>query len=372
MIDHLNKIDLKGKKVILQLDFEEPIGSFRETINYLIQQSCLLIVIGSLSSEMSFASRVEELGRVTGRPVSFLTNSVFEKNLPEQVKNYLGQGRVVLLENLGFYPEEKTGDSVLAQALARLADFYVNECFSLSHMSYASLTQIPDFIESTTGKYFSQEIKAVERLREKPLTVVVGGDQVVNSVEAILSFLNQAEHILVSAKIAEAIFKVKGISPGRDWPEAGAIKLIDRLDITNNKIHLPLDVVTGPRKLDDTYRRIFAPGEARKEDEIFDIGPETIKLFSRIISNSPALLWRGPLGLCRWPEFSQGTRLVVKSVEKKSFSVVAGRETISFLRQVNLIDHFTHVSHGGEAMMRAVGGQKLPALKALSGNKLIG
>lgn len=375
MINHLDKLSLGQKKVLLQLDFEQPLENFRPTIEHLVKNSASIIVIGTLNRETGLGSRVNELADITGRAVSFLSHSVFEKSLPGQVATLLDQGQIVLLENLAFYPEERKGDSVLAQALSRLADIYVNEAFRMSHRNYASLVQLPDFLESAGGLNLMEERRAIAALEEKDdLAVILGGDKITESLELAFSFLAKANHILVSGKIAEAIFRVKGISPGKDWPEDRAVRLIKKLDLTDSRLHLPVDVVTGPKNLDDSYRRVFAPGEVRKEDDVYDIGPETIRLFSEIIGRSQALVWRGPLGLHSWPEFGQGTRQIAESIltTKDIYSVVGGRETISFLRRIGQLQGFSHVSSGGESMMRLAAGQELPALRALSSDKLIG
>lgn len=374
MIKSLNQVNLKKKKVVLQLDFEEQFSSYHSTISRLIQEDAQLVVIGTLESEISLASWAGELEEVAGRPVDFLAHSLFEKSLPQRADRSLAQNKVVLLENLAIYPEERRGEPVLAQALSRLGRVYVNEAFGLSYLPYASINCLPDLLESAGGVNFLKEYQAGEYLSERPLTAIIGGDRIIESVDLILAFLEKNDHVLVSGKIAEAIFRVKGISPGKDWPDEKAIKLINRIEITNTKLHLPVDVVTGPKVLDSSYRRVFAPGEVRKEDDVYDIGPETIRLFSEIIAQSPALVWRGPLGLYTWPEFSRGTKEIAEAIANQPdiFSVVGGQETVVFLKKLGLLSNFNHVSSGGEVIMRLAAGCQLPGVQALSTSKLIG
>lgn len=374
MINSLDKINLKDKRAILQLDFDESFKSCRQTIEYLLKHKTSLIIIGSLEKEMSLMPWIDELEKITGRSVAFLDQSIFEKSFPDKVKNCLEQNQVVLLENLVIYPEEERGDSVLAQALSRLADIYVNEAFGTSYLSYASLTQLPDFLESAGGFDLLKEKNSIERLNDQAMTVVLGGDRVADTLRLLLMFLEKSEHILVSGKIAEAIFRVKGISPGRNWPDDQIVRLIKKINLADPKLHLPIDVVTGPKNLDDSYRRVFAPGEVRKEDDIYDIGPETIRLFKNIINHSKSLIWRGPLGLYAWPEFSRGTQAIAEAITQKTdlYSVVGGREIVGFLGKLNLLDKFSHVSNGGETMMRMAAGQKLPPFESLLSDNLIG
>ncbi|HQO27819.1 MAG TPA: phosphoglycerate kinase [Candidatus Pacearchaeota archaeon] len=373
MINSLDKINLKQKKVILQLDFEESFSSYRATIKKLIEEEARILVIGTLAGEVSLAPWAEELGQITGRPVDFLAHSIFEKSLPDQVERSFSQNQVVLLENLAIYPEERQGEPVLAQALSRLGQVYVNEAFGLTYLSYASINHLPNLLESAGGVGLIKEYEAGIYLSKRPLTAIIGGDKIFESLELVLAFLEKGDHVLISGKMAEAIFRVKGISPGKDWPEEESVKLINRLDITDTKLHLPVDVVTGPKGLDDSYRRVFAPGEVRKEDDVYDIGPETIRLFSEIIAQSPALVWRGPLGLYTWPEFSRGTKEIAEAIANQPdiFSVVGGQETVAFLKKMGLLNEFSHVSTGGESIMRLAAGRDLPGLKALSTSKLI-
>lgn len=372
MINSLDKINLKKKKVILQLDFEESFSSYRATIERLVKEEAKILIIGTLDGEVSLAPWTEELEQITGRPVEFLTHSIFEKSLPDKVDRSLTQNQVVLLENLAIYPEERRGEPVLAQALSRLGQAYVNEAFGLTYLPYASVNHLPDLLESAGGVGLMKEYEAGVHLSERPLTAIIGGDKIFESLELVLAFLEKGDHVLVSGKMAEAIFKVKGISPGKDWPEEESVKLINRLEITNTKLHLPVDVVTGPKELDDSYRRVFAPGDVRKEDDVYDIGPETIRLFSEIIAQSPALVWRGPLGLYTWPEFSRGTKEIAEVVANQPdiFSVVGGQETVAFLKKMGLINEFSHISSGGESIMRLAAGRELPGLKTLSTSKL--
>jgi phosphoglycerate kinase len=373
MINSIDSINLKGRKVILQLDFSRGLYFYSKTIKHVSEKSSALLIIGTLDSKRTFSSQAEEISEITGRPVSFVAQSVFEKKLPVTVEDAFKKKEIVLLENLSLLPEEIQGDSVLAQAVSRLGDLYVNECFKLSYQELASLNQIPDFLESAGGFNLMKEIKAANQVSREGLVVVLGGDKVLESIKLIAPLSGVAQHLLISGKIAESIFMVKGLSPGKEWPEEDAVRLINRLDLTSPKLHLPIDVVTGPKKLDDSYRRIFAPGEVRKEDDIYDIGPATIQLFSEIIRGAKSLVWRGPLGLNSWPEFSQGTQAIAQEVadQKNLFSILAGEELISFIEKNNFADKFNHLSTGAESMMRMIAGKEIAGLKSLASNQLI-
>jgi phosphoglycerate kinase len=374
MINSVDKLDLKEKRVLLQINFDSSPYSYRQTIDYLLSQKAFLLLIGTTENDSSFLPWLDELEEMTGQSIPFLAQSIFEKSFSDRIKNCFDQNQIVLLENLAIYPEEKEGESVLAQALSRLADFYVNEAFGSSYLNHASLVLLPDFLESAGGFNLMKEREAIVALNNHPTTVILGGDKILESSKLLLSFLKKADHILVSGKIAEAIFRVRGISPGKEWPNNKIVRLINQIDLTDTRLHLPIDVVTGSKNLDDSYSRIFAPGEVRKEDDIYDIGPETIRLFQGIIDQSKALVWRGPLGLYTWPEFSKGTQAIAERIAQNEglYSVVGGKETTFFLKKIGLLDKFSHVSEGGETMMQLAAGQKLSSLEALLRNKLIG
>jgi len=381
----LSDFDFKNKRTIVRCDFNVPIenkkiiDNFRikeilPTINYLIEEKAKIILISHLDSpkgkdkKYSLKPIAKELGRLLDQDVKFLDDCK-GKGIEKQVNN-IKQGEVVLLENLRFYPEEEKNDLIFAKSLAKLGDIYISEAFGVCHRNHASISALPRLMPSGIGFLFGKEITSLSRAREnpdRPFVVIIGGAKIASKMKMVEKFLSQADYILLGGKIANVILTVKGICLGRAWPEEDVVKIIEKIELTDPKIHLPIDVVVSPDEKTGEYIRETGPALVRKEEGIFDIGPETIEIFEKIIRQAKTIIWSGALGLAENEKFSKGTRAIAKAISRNydALTIAGGGDTIKFLNQYGLCSRFSYTSTGGGAMLNYLAGEKMPGIDSL-------
>jgi len=391
MLKTLRDYNFKNKRVFVRCDFNVPLekgkvsDDFRiqknlPTIEYLKNQGARIILASHLGRpQEKGGSKNYSLKPVKERLEELLKEKIiFSKKVvgwrARRKVNKLKNGEILLLENLRFEKGEESNDESFAKKLAELADCYVMEAFSVSHRNHASVSLLPKLLPSFAGFLFEKEIEVLSKIvhsPERPLVVIIGGAKIESKIKAIDKFLKIADHILFGGKVADFILRVKGISVGKPWPQYHAVSIIEKMDLTNPKIHLPVDVIASPDASGSVYTRETGVGSVRKDEDVFDIGKETVSTFSEIIKEAGTIFWSGPFGVFENEKFSEGTKKIGEAIgeNKKAFKVVGGGDTIRALRKFNLLDKFSFVSTGGGAMLSFLAGEKLPGIEALTREK---
>ncbi len=365
---HIKDIDINNKRVFLRCDLNVPmddngniLDDFRikrslPTIKYLIENNAKIIIASHLSDvDRSIKPVLKTLIEYIGKDISFSKN--FEIN-----------GDIVLLENLRMHKGEKENDIEFAKKLASLADVYVNDAFGVCHREHASVSEICKHIPSYAGFLLHEEVDNLSDLisePERPLVAVIGGAKLGTKVGAIAKFLKVADHVLVGGNVANILLQGKGISMSGKLKDDELKEMIDEIDLTDTKLHLPVDAVTFIAGEKD-YLRKTSIGSVREEEKIYDIGPETIKLYSEIIRTAKTIFFNGPLGLIEKDDYAYGTFEIGREiVESDSYCIAGGGESNDFFDDKGLLEKFDYVSTGGGAMLELVAGEKLPGLIAL-------
>lgn len=385
---NLKQAKVKDKVVLVRADFNVALkngkvaDSFRmeqtvPTLRYLIKKGAKVMVMSHLGRplrsnkskyEFSLQLLVNKLEELLNQEVAFAEDCVGPKI--KRRANNLKKGEVMLLENVRLYEGERENDFDFAKQLAEPADLYVNDAFGVSHRAHASVCAITDFLPSYPGLLLQREIDNLNRVMEnpgRPLSIIIGGSKVKTKVGALAPLLKQADHLLLGGVIANVILRAKGISINKPLPEEEVAQKIDELDLTSNKLHLPLDVVISPDESGEVYTKKAALGKIKKKENVLDIGPETIEMFNEIIRESEMVVWNGPLGKFEEEEFAQGTEQIAQAlVDGSAYTIAGGGDTSAALAELNLRSEFDHVSVGGGAMLDFLSGEQLPALKALN------
>ncbi|HHE76664.1 MAG TPA: phosphoglycerate kinase [Candidatus Parcubacteria bacterium] len=383
----IKETNVKDKRVLVRGDFNVPLDGngniaddFRlrqsvPTIEYLIRNNAKVILMSHLGDPGGRVVESLRLTPVQARLENLLNLKIKKADdcLGRKVEKMVGglkAGEVLLLENLRFHREEKENNPEFAKSLAGLADIYVNDAFGSCHRSHSSIVGVPEFLPSFAGFLLEKEIEALSKVLnnpEKPLVVIIGGAKVSTKAKVIKYFLEKADHLLIGGKVANAILTVKGICVGRPWPEEEAVKDIEKINLTATNFHLPIDALISPTKEGDLYIREDAPGRVRTDELILDIGPETIKMFSKIISLAKTIFWAGPLGFFEQPRFENGTKLIAEAItrNRQAFKITGGGDTVAALDKFNLKERFDHISTGGGAMLDFLSGKKLPGIEIL-------
>ncbi|MCF6277109.1 MAG: phosphoglycerate kinase [Candidatus Magasanikbacteria bacterium] len=387
-IKEVESID--GKRVLVRVDFNLPIKNKKivdnsrilaslPTIKYLSENGAKVIIISHLGRP---EGKIDENLRLDGVAEEF--SGLFGKKIKkfldyfgEEVKTGIDEmqnGEVVMLENIRFSPDEKDNKGTLAKDLASLADVFVLDAFSVTHRADASVVGIAEFIPSYAGFLIEKELKNLNKVLEnpeKPFVVVLGGAKVETKLHLIEGLSNLADLFLVGGAIANSFLKKKGFGVGNSLEVGFENEKIMSL-LEEKTIILPVDVVVG--KKDGTDFRVVKIEEnphniCLESEGIFDIGPETIKIFANKMQNVKIILWNGAMGYFEQKPYNEGTdklvKIIVKNSKKGAFSIVGGGETIESIKKLSFEKEIDFISMGGGAMLEYLSGKSLPGLKAL-------
>ncbi len=379
----LNEGDFKNKKVLVRCDFNVSLDDqgriaddFRivkalPTIKLLLKKGAALILMSHLEKDgkpLSLQAVVQSLEKLLSKKIDFLSDCVGEK-IAKEVKS-MKPGQIVMLENLRFHPEEKSGSDNFARQIAAMGDCYVNEAFSCSHRPHASITGIPQYLPSYAGLLLEEEIANLARILEKPahpFVVIIGGAKVGTKSKLITNISGIADHILIGSKIGEKILSQKQQLMGRENEQRDPS--IDSIDLTSSKIHLPIDGVLALKDASEGYLRTAGIGMMRSEEEIYDIGPETVRFFGEIIKDAKTIFFNGPMGLFEKEQFAAGTRAVIEAISRthNAYRVAGGGETLEAIHRYKADKKFDFLSTGGGALLEYLAGNVLPGIAALDG-----
>ena len=362
--------NLKGRTALVRVDFNVPVDAsgvvgdnedFRiqkslETINYLRGAGAKIILISHIGRDKNATLKpvAERLNKFI--PVKFIPE-LFNDDIHGIAENLL-EGEVLMLENLRSHEGEEKNTEEFSAYLASLADFYVNEAFSVSHRYHASIVGVTKFLPSYLGVWFQKEIHNLDKIinPEKPFLFILGGAKFETKVPLIERFSKIADSIFIGGALANNFMKKIGFETGKSL-------LDESIDVSTffNKenIKIPFDVIvkTGEVK---------SPNGLSKEDVIVDMGPDTLEDVKNSIKNAKTILWNGPLGLYE-EGFDKSSKEILKTIsETEVFSVVGGGDTVKLVNEMGLTEKITFVSTGGGAMLDYLSNGTLPGLDAVN------
>lgn len=386
MIASITKANLKNKRVLLRVDFNVPVKNGRvvddfrikeaiPTIRHILKKGGSVIILahlgrpaGKVVPEFSLLAVAKKLQVILKKKVKFIPENPDSENIFDNLK-ILKSGEIVFLENLRFCEGEEKNSVRFSAHLAGLADVYVNEAFSDSHRSHASIVGIPKLLPSYAGLLFMKEYKALSKAlhqKKRPYVVIMGGAKVATKFPYLEKFFETADNIILGGIIANTFLKAKGLSVGKSVVNEDISVKSSKIEITSPKIHLPVDVVvsediSGKKSV---YER--GAGGVLENEYILDIGPDTRFLFASIIKKAGMVIWNGPMGLTEVPKFAKGTEAVAKAVAKtKAWSLVGGGDVIAAIDKLGLRHKMNHISTAGGAMLAFLAGEKLPGVEIL-------
>jgi phosphoglycerate kinase len=385
---NLRNKNIKGLKVLVRCDLNVPIKNgkvlddFRikkliPTIDYLRNQGAKIILITHLGEpkgrDLSFsvrpvAKRLWEL--VQGR-LKFV-NDTIGKNVEKEIDE-MKEGDIIVLENLRFYKEEKQNDDDFSRSLARLGDIFVQDAFGACHRNHSSIVGITKYIDSFPGLLLEEEIRVLSDALvspDRPLVSIVGGFKVSSKIKVIKSLLDKSDYLLLGGRVANSLLISKGlyVKDLLSSEEEELMEVAKEINLTDPKLQLPIDGVMGLINFDEDYSRIGGIGSIRKEEDVYDIGPETIEKYKNILSTAKTIIWNGPLGYFEKEKFSKGTEEIAKmigQINSEVFSIVGGGETVEAIQKLGIENQFDHISTGGGAILDFIAGKELPGIKAL-------
>ncbi len=387
-------LDLKGKKVLLRVDLNVPMknGAITETsriekiiptINLLLEKQAKIIIMshigrpkGKVVKGMSLKPISEKLSFLLKKEVLF-NNDLVNENTRLEI-NKISNASIIMLENIRFNEGEETNDIKFSKKISTLGDIYVNDAFSCSHRSHASVEGITKYIPSYFGLQIAEEINALKKITseiKKPVSLIIGGSKISTKIKIINNLIKKFDNIIIVGGMANTMLKHTGINVGKSICEYDCGSLIKEI-LENSKkynceITIPKDVIVS-KSLNGSgkEKNINKIGE---NEIILDIGSKTISSIEKIINNSKTVLWNGPAGYFENPNFQNGTKQILELISEKTkndkiFSVAGGGETVAAINKFKKINSFTFVSTAGGAFLEHLEGKELPGIKALNQN----
>ena len=381
--------DLKGKKVIIRVDFNVPIkdGNITDdnriveslkTIEYAIENGAKVI----LMSHLGRVKTIEDKETNTLEPVAFRLSELLGKevifvdetrgSLLEEEINNLQDGQVLLMENTRFEDldgkKESGNDSELGKYWASLADIYINDAFGTSHREHASNVGIASNLPNGIGFLIEKELENLELAinnPERPFTVILGGSKVSDKIGVIKNLVTKADYILIGGGMMFTFLKAQGFEIGKSLLESESLDFCkDMLNEYPNKIILPVDCVCASELSDNVDTRVCKISNILENEMGLDISHGTIDLFNTFLNDSKVVVWNGPVGAFEYDKFSFGTKSLLQALSKlDSKVIIGGGDTAAAAIQFGYKDSFTHISTGGGASLEYIADKEINCFK---------
>lgn len=390
----LKDVDVKGKNVLMRVDFNVPIENGKigddnrivqalPSINYVTEHGGKLILMshlgrpgGEVDESLSLRPVAEHLQTLVDAKVHFAEDCIGDKatSVIEQAQD----GDIVLLENVRFHSGEKGNDESFCQKLASHGDLFCNDAFGSSHRAHSSVAGVTRYLQpAVSGFLLEKEIKYLSgsvNNPERPFVAILGGAKVSDKIGVIENLLDKVDTIIVGGGMTYTFYKAKGLPIGDSLVEDDKVELATQLmqkaDEKGVNFRLPIDSVVAKEFKNDAPHKVV--GEDGIEDDWMgvDIGPQSAISFGNIIKNAKTVVWNGPMGVFEMENFADGTNAVAEALAEATkhgaTTIIGGGDSASAIKQAGLEDAVSHVSTGGGASLMFLEGGDLPGVVALT------
>jgi len=388
----IRDIDVRGKKVIVRCDFNVPLddkGNITDdiritaalpTIQYLIENKAKVILMshmgrpdGEANMKYTLKPVAERLVKLLGQPVAFVSSPAVVDEHVKAAADRLGEGHVLLLENLRFRKEETKNGEEFSKELASLAEIFVNDAFGTAHRAHSSTAGIAAFLPAVSGFLIEKEVRflggAVEN-PERPFVAIMGGSKVGDKILVIENLLKKVDTLIIGGGMMFTFFKAQGLEIGKSILDADnvglAADLMKKAEEAGVKLLLPVDTVAATEFSNEAEADVYAKDAIPADRMGMDIGPESIKLFEEEIAKAKTIIWNGPVGVFEMPSFAEGTRSIAEALaDSEAVTIIGGGDSAAAVELFGLAEEMTHISTGGGASLEFLEGKELPGIAVL-------
>ncbi|KCV80832.1 phosphoglycerate kinase [Actibacterium atlanticum] len=386
-------MDVKGKRLLVRADLNVPVQDgfitddtrikrFAEGMRPLLERGARLVILthmgrpnGNLDSSLSVDKLRPALAKHLGVPVTF--SDISAGPAAEINVSRIGDGEVILCENVRYNPGEEQNDPELAAQFARLGDIYVNDAFSCAHRAHASTAAITNFLPSAAGPLLLAELKALSTALEtpqSPAVAIVGGAKVSTKIAVLKHLVQKLDAIIVGGGMANTFLFARGAPMGRSLHEANMTETVAEIyalaRASGCEILLPEDVVVAKEFREGARKKIVPWDKCPDDSMILDAGTVALRNFQGVLASAQTILWNGPLGAFEIPPFDHSTMALSETAAELTraglaVSVAGGGDTVAALNTAGVADEFTYVSTAGGAFLEWLEGKTLPGIAAL-------
>ena len=377
--------DLAGQRILIREDLNVPVTNGVVTSDARIRASLPTIqaglaaggrvmlmshlgrpIEGEVDPTYSLAPIAQHLGTLLGQPVRLVCDWLDGVDV--------GEGEVVLFENVRFNAGEKADDESLSRKMAALCDIFVMDAFGTAHRAQASTHGVARFAPiACAGPLLAAELDALGKALDnpaRPMAAIVGGAKVSTKLTVLESLATVVDQLIPGGGIANTFIAAAGFPIGKSLVEANLIgqakKLMDDARARGSEIPVPTDVVVGKAFAADAPATIKPVAEVSEDDMIFDIGPQTAERFAQMMQDAGTVVWNGPVGAFEFDQFGEGTRVLGEAIAQSgAFSIAGGGDTLAAVDKYNIADRISYISTGGGAFLEFLEGKTLPAVDML-------
>lgn len=384
----IRDIDVRGKRVLVRVDFNVPrddagnptdltrVNSTLPTLNYLLKRGAHVVLMshlgrpkGERNLKYSLANLVPQLQRLLDTKVDFCDDCIGPK--AEETAAAVQPGEVLLLENLRFYREEEANDKGFAAKLAKLGEIYVNDAFGTVHRAHASISAIAEFLPAVSGLLLEKDLVMMSKILAapyRPCVAIMGGAKVSDKIGVIRNLLPKVDRLLIGGAMANTFLYAMGHKMGASKLSDDYVELVRELlqNDVEKKIMLPEDLVVADSFDNNARSRNVGIDDVPEGWMALDMGEKTINTYSAIIRSAATVIWNGPMGVFEMPNFAKGTEAIAVACAKSQGStIVGGGDSLAAIDQVGVSYMITHVSTGGGSTLEYLEGRRLPGVDVL-------
>ncbi len=390
----IHDFNFQNKKALIRVDFNVPLNdtfevtdttrieAAKSTIIKVLEDGGSAVLMSHLGrpkgveEKYSLQHIVDKVSEIIGVEVKFVNDCIGDK-VTEAVSN-LENGEILLVENLRFYSEEKSGDVDFAKQLSQLGDIYVNDAFGTAHRAHASTTIVAQFFSGKKcfGDLLAREIKSIDKVlnnSEKPVLAVLGGAKVSSKITVIENILDKIDHLIIGGGMTFTFIKAQGGSIGDSICEDDkmelALEILEKAKAKNVQIYLPVDVIAADAFDSNANTQTVDVTQIPENWQGLDAGPKSLAIFDQVVNQCKTILWNGPLGVFEMESFSKGTIALGNSIDNATqngaFSLVGGGDSVAAVKQFGFANKVSYVSTGGGAMLETLEGKILPGIEAI-------
>ena len=383
----VSDIDVAGKRVLVRVDFNVPlengtvsddtrIRAALSTIQYLIDNKAKTILCSHLGRPKGKPDPAYSL-----RPVGACLSQLLKREVQtapdcvgpavQNLVSTMQPGDVLLLENLRFHREEEANEAGFAQALASLADVYVNDAFGSAHRAHASTVGVTKHLPAVAGFLMERELNFLGRALTNPtppFVAILGGAKVSDKIAVIENLLSKVDRLLIGGGMANTFLRAQGKEVGQSLVENDKLEVArDLLQKGASKLILPVDVVIADQFDANAQHRTVAVDAVPSNWRILDIGPKTVDRFKEHLHGARTVVWNGPMGVFEMTPFAAGTFAMARTLAELSgaTTIVGGGDSAAAVEQAGVAERITHISTGGGASLEFLEGRELPGVAVL-------